>query len=544
MKALRRIDIKHRLWLVLATVVLGVTITTAFSLIQLKSQLMAEKEAQVKKLVETTHSILVAQHQRESSGEVDTATAQKVAADNIRAMRYDGNNYFWVNDMQGKMVIHPIKPQLEGKDLSGLKDSTGFLFIQAMVGSVKKDGEGMVPYLWSKPGSEKPVDKISFVKGFQPWGWVLGSGIYIDDVEQAFWKDAIYLSTISGVMLLILIIVLTLISRSIIQPIKSTTQAMHNIAAGEGDLRQRLPEEGKDEVTQLAVAFNAYTGKTQQIITQVNDAAGQLATGSGQLATSSAQNFESISRQESEIQQMATAVTEMVATINEISRSANMAATSARDADNEAIAGKSVVSETVDAVNTLAEEVTRVSDVINHLDSSSESIGSVLDVIRGIAEQTNLLALNAAIEAARAGEQGRGFAVVADEVRTLAARTQESTQEIQQMIETLQTGTREAVQSMEKGRSSTQATLDKAIKANESLENIVNAVATITDMNTQIASAAEEQSTAAEEIDRGVTQITELSQSSTQSTNQTNRATEHLTQLSGQLNSLVAQFKI
>jgi methyl-accepting chemotaxis protein len=544
MNLLRNLRIKFRLWLLTILALAGVIIITFISLIMFNRTLLQEKEYQVRKLVESAYSIIEDYHGRFLKGEFDEIVAKTSALNTIKSMRFDNGNYFWVNDMTAKMIMHPIKPALDNKDLSDFKDPAGKKLFSVMVDTVKINGEGIVPYLWPKPGSEKPVAKVSYVKGFAPWGWIVGSGIYIDDVEASFQEKLSILVIVVAVILGLFIILSYIITKSIIFPIQKTTLAMNDISQGGGDLTARLDSDGKDEVTELAEAFNRYTSKIHKIICQVKDASDVLSKSSSELLGFSDQTNNDMMRQRSETQQVSTAVTEMSATIKDIAESSRSASQSANDAEKESINGETVVTEAVESINNLASEVDKSANVVNRLESESEAIGSVLDVIRGIAEQTNLLALNAAIEAARAGEQGRGFAVVADEVRTLASRTQESTQEIQQMIENLQSGSSEAVNVMQNSRDTTQLTVEKAEEAAQSLKKISSSIVIISEMNRKIAQAADEQSIVSTEIDRSIVQISDLADQGTENTTKVSSASEKLSSLSGELEKLVDQFKV
>ena len=543
MLILRLVTISRRLWLLILLAAIGILSITTIALITNHTGLSEEKEIQTHMLVETAYSVLVDYHSRAEAGEFSMEEGQSRAMAVVKALRYDDTNYFWINDYNAHMIMHPIKPELDGKDLSSMEDPAGKRIFTEFATVAKRDGEGVVPYLWPKPGLQEPVEKISYVKAFKPWGWVIGSGIYVDDVEAAFWQNASTLGIASLIGLTLLLAASATIAKSIVTPLNSTTAALNDISTGEGDLTRRLDSQGKDEVARLSSAFNLFCEKIQKIIIQVSQVSAQLATASVELSSTTNQTHENISQQLAETQQVATAVTEMAATIQEIAQSAESAAVSARAADEEANKGKHVVSDVTLTINQVAGEMQKASDVINRLATESDKIGSVSDVIHGIAEQTSLLALNAAIEAARAGEQGRGFAVVADEVRSLASRTQNATQEIRDMIERLQSGTRDAVDVIHHSSQTTSISVEKAAAAAQSLEHIVASVVTISDRNTQIANASEEQSAVAHEIDRSVVQISQLAEHSSIASQQISEATVELSRLGEELHEMISHFK-
>ncbi len=540
---LRQLAISRKLWLLTLLTASGLITTTLFALAEYHRDLIQEKKIQTQALVETTYSVVADLHAKAEAGSFDQQEAQSRAKEVIKSLRYDDSNYFWINDFNAVIVMHPIKPQLDGKDMSGFTDPDGKRIFAEFARVAKRDGEGVVPYLWPKPGNDKPVPKISYVKGFKPWGWVIGTGVYSDDVDAAFWSNAINLSLIALVILVLLMGLSIAITRSIVSPLKKTTEALDDISMGEGDLTRRLEVRGKDEIAKLSSAFNRFTEKIQQIIISVSQNSTQLATAAAQLSSTTQQNYENVSQQQNETQQVATAVTEMAATVKEIAESADGAANSAREADDQALSGKRVVVDVAEAINNLASEMRSASEVIDLLAKESENIGTVSDVIRGIAEQTSLLALNAAIEAARAGEQGRGFAVVADEVRSLASRTQQATTEIRDMIERLQNGTQNAVDVIRRSGETTATTVEKAHTAANSLDQIVSSVAMISDRNAQIASASEEQSSVAHEIDRSVVKISQLAEHSALASEQITQATAELSHLGEALQEMISHFK-
>ncbi|MBU0808054.1 MAG: methyl-accepting chemotaxis protein [Gammaproteobacteria bacterium] len=348
---------------------------------------------------------------------------------------------------------------------------------------------------------------------------------------------------VATIALAVGLILATLIARSIVQPISAAAAAMRDIAAGEGDLTRRLPINGSDEVADLALAFNNFAEKVRMLVANVAGSTTQVASAAEEMSAITEELNRDLAKQRGEIEQVATAMNEMTATVQEVARHASQAARSAESTDQQAVQGQTVVGLTVSAIGAVASDVERATQVIARLQDDSKSISSVLEVIRGVAEQTNLLALNAAIEAARAGEQGRGFAVVADEVRTLASRTQQSTGEIQTVIEQLQSAASEAAAVMQQSQARAHDSVAQAQQASVALEQITLSVTSINDMNAQIASAAEEQSAVSDEINQNVVNINDVADRVTESAGQTAQASSQLARLAIDLQNLVGQFK-
>lgn len=359
-------------------------------------------------------------------------------------------------------------------------------------------------------------------------------------VEHNMWMAV----TIQLLLLLAgLAVMIFIVRRTVIKRIHAMRHTMEAIAKDD-DLSYSVVVESRDEVGAMGDAFNRMIAKFKQSLHAVADVTQQLHDVSDQVSHVADTTLQAVVEQRTETDMVASAMNEMSATVQEVARHATQTAAASQGADEESRQGVLVAQQAIEGIHELIAEIESAAQVVQQVETDTANISAVLDVIKGIAEQTNLLALNAAIEAARAGEQGRGFAVVADEVRTLASRTQKSTEEIQNMIERLQHGVKNAVGAMEGAQQRATKGSDCVEKASQSLHVIAAEVATINDMNTQIATAAEEQSAVAEEINRNITTISSIADNTSTGATQTARSSEELVRLAAELRRLVNQFKL
>jgi len=460
---------------------------------------------------------------------------------------YSGAGQMALIGSNGRIVAYTKDPSKFGEKVSDILDAQQI----ADMANLKR---GEVTYTVNKEQGRIEL-YLPFGIGQTDARWTLMLQLPLDAVMADLQKlqgdlDAQRKSDTFGMAMVGLIIaglgllVIWLVGHGIARPLKQMVTMLDDIAQGEGDLTRRLTSDRNDELGSIAKGFNTFLAKLQGMITQVVSSVQSVSDSSEHTADIAIRTNIGIQKQMAEIDQVATAVQEMTATAQDVARNATQAAQAASHADQAASQGMQIVRDTSNSIGVLAVEIGKAVDVVQTLAKDSENINAILIAIRGIAEQTNLLALNAAIEAARAGEQGRGFAVVADEVRNLAQKTQQATEEIQSMIQQLQQGTRDVVRVMEDSQNRTDESVQHAAKAAEALETITQAVSVINDMNTQIASAAEEQSAVADDINRNVINIGQVANEVAGGADESSSASADLTKLAEQQRRLINQFKV
>ncbi|MCL1066949.1 methyl-accepting chemotaxis protein [Shewanella olleyana] len=540
----RKTSIANRLLAMIIFAALATLLMFFFAFNRIDNVLVQEKEAKLTSLVGVASSVIAQFHLQSQKGLLTETEAKNAAITALNELRYSGNEYFFTINLEGVMVQHAFAKKLVDTNVLSMRDPEKVPLFQLMIERTNQAKNATVNYMWNKPNQDSPSPKMSVVERFEPWGWVIGTGIYIDDIyaqKSEFVMQYLLLLTIIWLPIIVLLFVIT---RSIAEPMQQTIKAFENIANGEGDLTLRLAEDGQDELNQIAQSFNIFTNKIQQLVSSVAVSVSESHTLANDLSSISSQANQISSSVQLETENVATAINEMSMTAAEVASNAQTAATSANVADSEADKTAEIVDNAISKIGDLSSELQQTESVAKGLKVSSSQIGQILDVIVGIAEQTNLLALNAAIEAARAGEAGRGFAVVADEVRTLASRTQDSTREINGIIDAIREAIENVNQSVERAIAQSDETVGETQKVESALNSIKTAIGDISQMNIQIAGATEEQSAVISELNMNITRINDMSLENKEHNEQLSQSSIQIADGSENLGAILGHFKV
>ncbi|RMF44708.1 MAG: HAMP domain-containing protein [Deltaproteobacteria bacterium] len=551
---LKNLSIGSKIYLVSSLMILIFTATLIWIYGQYRDQVWQEAEKELQVAVDTAWGV-IDHYSREAGEEFSVGEAKMLATSAIRSLRFGEKLYFWINDATPKMIMHPIKPQLEGKDLSGVKDPNGKALFLEMVQVTGKGGAGFVEYQWPKPGSDKPVDKLSYVRKHPTWGWIIGAGIYMDDLQarinHAFWTVLVGLLLAVGSSVALIFF----LARHISRPLHRTVEMIEEMEKGHFDMRLDMSDR-QDEMGRMARAMDAFADSLQhevvdslqqlasgnlnfsitprddrdqlrqalktletdlnEVMQRIRSVGEQIAAGSVQVANSSQTLSQSATESAASLEEMSAAINEITSQVKVSAEHASKANKTSSEAQRLAETGSERMQQMVQAMGEIAD--------------SGQNISKIIKTIDEIAFQTNLLALNAAVEAARAGQHGKGFAVVAEEVRNLAARSARAARETAEMIEG-------SVELTERGAK-------LAGETEEALQKIVGSITEVSSLVHEIASASAEQSEGISQVSQGLVQIDQATQQNTASAEESAAAAEELSGQAEELRQMLARFKV
>ncbi|MBU2892971.1 methyl-accepting chemotaxis protein [Colwellia sp. D2M02] len=539
---LNKLTVKYKLLLLTLVTLLSLGTVVWVSIQTLDENLVEDRYIKTAHLTEAASNTIKYFYQQYQLGSFSEEDAKKHALAAIATMKYDEQEYFWVNSLDYIMLAHPSE-KLLNTNIKYISDANGVYLFTDMVNLVTAQGAGYVDYYWVKPNKTTPTHKVSYVSLFEPWGWVVGTGIYLDDVDEIFWDSAIRLVIFSALFLVLTLWLSHQISQNIYKPLNKIRNVMVDVNQTH-DLTVLLKAQGSDEIADIGRAFNSMLSEFRAVLLGISNSSSSLATQAEELSAVTEQINQGMSSQRSDISSVNNAADGMVLAIKEVSETTQIALVATCKATDETNDCARVLNDNVASINNLGDRVEYSAGQMLELKKASNDIGEIVSVIQGIAEQTNLLALNAAIEAARAGEQGRGFAVVAAEVRTLASRTQESTGNITSVIESIQQGVEAAVMNMTQCQKQADESVELAKKAGQLVQRMQQGMVEVTELNSVISTATEEQSATTEQLRELIKQINIMAEETTYSASHTAQSSESLASFAIELNEMVISFKV
>ncbi|WP_354625699.1 methyl-accepting chemotaxis protein [Psychromonas sp. MME2] len=508
-----------------------------------KEEMFEARKTQLKVQLESVENLLKLYQERVQMGELTSEQAKQAFYITLQNLGYDDNGYFFA--FTSDMILRvSAKGKKSGNNIGNVKDSDGrYVYRDLLQATKNSSGRGYVEYQFPREVNGTPESKLSYSIAFKPWDLVVGTGIYISDVEAKARHATIAMLLAASVALVVMLFISYFIMKAIVNPIKNIQSVM--LKAENGDLTERIDiENSADELGILSQSINAMLEEFHQLLKNLAASSTFLIDAASGLSVIAAQTNRGVVKQTDEIQTVVSAIEQMSLTVKEVEGNTFNAANATAEASEMINSASKMVADTIDLIDNAASKIDDASAVVDELKIGSAEIAQVLNVITGISDQTNLLALNAAIEAARAGEAGRGFAVVADEVRSLAHSTQNSTVEIQKIIEKLQNLALSAAANMAEGKDATKKTIEAAAETDHNLKRVVEYVDNINQMTGQISSATTEQAAVSEEIARAMVSINDISVETGHASDQTRTESENVRSLAQKVDQSVAKFTI
>ena len=533
--------VSTRMQLLIGLTLAGLLVLCAIALLQLRGSMLEDRKEKTRNLVEVGLAVLDHHYQQVRTGAMTDAQARQAAKESLRGVRYAANDYYFIVDTDHVYLLQPANPALEGQNQKDVKDARGKPLIQEIVATANGGG-GFVDYWFPRAGQRQAEPKLGYVQLFKPWGWVIGTGIYIDDVDTAFRGAALMLGGVSAVLIVLLILLGWRIAAGVLRQLggepATAVAVMQRIADGDLSASVDAPPGS------LLHSLGSMVASLRSLIQEINRSAALLVGNAEEISRASTEVSAAAGQQADATSAMAAAIEQLTVSSTHISDSARDTENDSREAMSLAGEGNGRVRQASGAIQKIAATVTDASERIRALEGRALQISSIANVIKDIAGQTNLLALNAAIEAARAGEQGRGFAVVADEVRKLAERTSTATTEIEQMIAGIQGDTEGAVGAMNEALPEVEQGVQLAQSAAESLQAIENGAGRTLERVREVAAATQEQGSASTSIAQRVEQIAQMVEETTATVRSTADNAVQLERIAQGLQAQIARFRV